>query len=110
MADEQTLADATGIDKMQAQASLAELNKKFADLAAENGQLKRALMAQQTTLDKVQARSLGRGVPVERRHCNTCGADVPEGQRCKLHKTSKVNEIGIGMHHNRVQPFIIRQV
>jgi hypothetical protein len=108
-----TLQQQAGISKEEANKSIKELNVQFAKQADENGQLRRALIAMQAQIDvltaKKNAGKFGQ-VPVEMRHCNHCGTQVEEGERCPRHKAAKINEIGMGMLHNRMQPIILRQV
>lgn len=107
------LSEASGMTMEQAAAALRELNAKFEAQNAETAKLRATVVAQQATIEKMGASKAAAKfgqIPIEVRHCNTCGTRVEEGQRCPRHRSSKINELGTGMLHNRMQPIIIRQV
>jgi hypothetical protein len=109
-----TLAETSGVSQADAAKMIADMRDSFEALKAQNGQLQRQLVAQQAQIMKLSATGNVNGkfgqVEIVMRHCNACGTQVEEGKRCPKHPGTKINEIGMGMKHNRPQPIIVRQV
>lgn len=108
-----TLAETSGLTLAEAAKAIADLRVAFETQKVETDKLRQTVVSQEATINKfgVKASRFGQ-IEIVKRHCNTCGADVEEGGRCPnpKHKRAKVNELGMGTLHNRVQPIIVRQV
>ena len=109
----QSLAEVAGVTQAEAAKAIAAMNDRFNAQQAQIASLQKLVISQQAEISKTQAaQGFGKsgGVAVIDRHCNHCGARVDEGKRCPKHRAGKINEIGFGQLHNRMQPIILRQV
>lgn len=108
-----SLAETSGLTMADAVKAITDLRLQFEAQNKEMQTLRGTAVAQQALIEKMGASKAAArfgSVPIEKRICNNCGTEVAEGKRCPRHKGEKINEIGMGMHHNRMQPIIIRQV
>jgi len=109
-----TIADESGFDKRAAAESIAQMNEAFRLQQEQIRKLSATVMEQQKTIQQLGGAGAGGKrlgtVAVTERHCNVDGTRVEEGKRCPRGKHHKINEIGLGFKHNRMQPIIVRQV
>jgi hypothetical protein len=108
-----SLAEESGFTMADAMRAIREMNAKFEAQNEENAKLRSQLVSTRAMVEANTAKSTAArfgAVEIVKRICNNCGVDVEPGTRCKLHKRGKVNEIGMGTKHNRLQPVIVRQV
>jgi hypothetical protein len=104
-----SMTEAMGLTAEAGAAMVAEFREMQRIQAEEMAKLRAIVIAQEKELQKVGNRVRQSNVEIISRQCNTCGASVAEGARCPKHKRGRINEIGHGMKHNRMQPIIVRQ-